>query len=146
MAYATVLCKQIEVPLSGERYEYMLVAPGQWLNDGKPLPDNYSGIVSISRALPFGPDDNKDGDKLTIGPYHFRVIGEDIIGDSYLCVLDRPVNWLTIGWYRTRQVARGVYIRLIVTAWIWGLAERDHNALPSWRDVYILNRLFGRKH
>ena len=85
------------------------------------------------------------GQLCQVGPFRLRVIESNVPFAAFVCRLD---GWRARAEWRGYRVLRGArwfYVRLILTAYVWGLADR-HEAYPvTWRDVRFLNRLFPKR-
>lgn len=70
------------------------------------------------------------------GQYKLIVIDEDLLRQDYLAVRDRGLKTkvLVIA-YKAKKLWQQVYPRLILTAWIWGLAEHYPGMIPTWQDL-----------
>jgi len=81
------------------------------------------------------------GETFWLGPFKLRVL------DSDFCSLEvwvRRDGWLSWGLAKLYIVGRHlerVYRKLVITAAVWGLARYDGYTVPTWRDVYLLERV-----
>lgn len=89
-----------------------------------------------------GPQDRYPavGDVHNLGPFRVRVVESHLVGfclvtrdgfKSYLMQDALALLW-TWTWIKTR---------IILTACVWGLGRWPDGAHPSWRDIYLINRL-----
>lgn len=83
----------------------------------------------------------KPGDVVHIGPFRFRYVAFAVQYLADILVLDNPLALPRVWRYWTKQYARNAYHRLILTLYVWGLAEHHRAAVPSWRDVPFLRRV-----
>lgn len=132
------------------------------------MPDSEWGMISVKRVpMPFdtfreeyywngkgyktrissafvedSPDVILSSRRLKIGPFSLRVLEFDPSTMSYLCVRDSLPGRFAEVKYHARYLSQNIYYRLILTAYVWGLAQRSEGTLPSWKDIYILRKLF----
>jgi len=89
----------------------------------------------------FGRDWAKTG-KLQIGPYRLRLIEQDRLRNDALFIREDYPFWrLVVAWHKYNRVPDLFYRRLIITLAVWRLARYREATIPTWRDVYILDRL-----
>lgn len=75
---------------------------------------------------------------IEIGQFRLRVIDYDVSSRQMLCVND---NWRgTLRYYAgsTSRLVDGFYRRLILTLYVWGLADLPEWKPPSWRDIKFI--------
>lgn len=100
----------------------------------------------ISRHLMYLIDNRVEvGDVITIGPFRSKIIEDDIERYSFLVTrMDKPFWWLRYIWHRYNKSLDLTYRRFITTLAVWRLAEYNPAAIPSWRDIYIIQKLRAR--
>lgn len=77
-----------------------------------------------------------------------------VLGRLCLRIISRVDSWygylvMRDGWkaqlfsflYRASLPFRWIYVRLILTLHVWGLARYEEDCVPYWRDVHILRRI-----
>lgn len=82
--------------------------------------------------------------RLWIGPYRLREIEDAdryMYGARTFCRDDRLIFRLIPIAFRVSELARIAYHRLIVTLAIWGFAEYHQAVVPSWREVYLVQKI-----
>jgi hypothetical protein len=86
--------------------------------------------------------DPEIGKVFWLGPYRLRFLERSILMDSWRVIRDD--NWISrvsYFYHRYGQALDLAYRRSVVTLGIWGLAELHPGAIPTWRDVYLFQRL-----
>jgi hypothetical protein len=103
----------------------------------------YTYTVPLMTApVPPGGAHIAQGSRVYIGPYRFRYIGYCVAHLADLLVIDNPWGrWSLFTWH-ARNLLRLILTRLILTLYVWGLAEyhlADRDV--TWRAVPALRRL-----
>ena len=85
---------------------------------------------------------------IQIGPYHLRLVDDNENGCYWYQLtyirLDYPLWWLLVFWHRINSAFDLVYRRMIFTMVVWGLADHDPAAIPTWRDIKVVKWLTKR--
>jgi hypothetical protein len=112
------------------------------------------GIRTYTRRLDGGPyffanvgRCMEPGERVFIDPWHFRYVGFSIRHLADIVVLDSTWNRLRVWWYMRRLALTRVKHRLILTAYVWGLTDREmfRRKEPAWRDVRFLRPIVDWK-
>jgi hypothetical protein len=79
------------------------------------------------------------GQVIRIGAYRVRVLQIEL---GWRTVLGVRENWLGVPrlyGHKLAQFIDGVYRRIILTMFVWGLAERGYQGyIPTWRDIKLV--------
>lgn len=129
-----------------------------------PPVDRTGWIEETCRELPFGAcsytrrlsgpgpyylaevrGERSPGDVVTIGPWRFRYVDYSIRNLADVLLLDTPPNRLRHGWYLCMRRLRDVLSRVVLTLYVWGLADFQRYAEPSLRDVPALRPLLDAR-
>lgn len=85
----------------------------------------------------------KVGSRFTASFVPVLVVEGDLIG--FVCRLDTPRNRFYVGLRQLHNVLFSIYIRLLLTLHVWGLAIREHhNGLTghiTWRNIKLVKWL-----
>jgi hypothetical protein len=111
--------------------------------DGKLFDESYNGLVWVS-SLFVDFNSIKSGDVFTVYGRRFRAIERDILMDAWLCSADMALSRLIVIQYKVSQLLRDIKARLVVTAYVWGLAEVNYDKIPKWRDIYAIDWLYRK--
>jgi len=87
---------------------------------------------------------SEPGDKFEFGPFRLRVLEAErgFFHNTVLAVRDRGVvTDLRCLWHRVGRLAQIAYTRFIITLAVWRLAERNEGAIPTWRDIHLLQKV-----
>lgn len=89
----------------------------------------------------FGRDKFRVGEVVGFGDLRVRVTAElDVARDAYPCERDgMHARWSALSAPISR-ILDLVYRRMVITAAVWRLAKYHEAAIPTWRDVYALDR------
>jgi len=118
---------------------------------GAPIHYDYAWVgkspyVRISRCLLDSiqsPIDNI----VHIGPYKLKLIDNDRIFGPFIYIrMDYPFWWLAVAWHKASRLLDITYEKLIITLAVWGLAEYNQAVLPTWRDIYLVQKLMKMFH
>ncbi len=84
-----------------------------------------------------------DGQKtIRLGQYKLRLLDHNPIGDYYWYQLIKsPFSYILIFVFRIGIFLDMIYRRIILSLWIWGLADRDEWVSPSWRNIKLVKKL-----
>jgi hypothetical protein len=95
----------------------------------------------LSEIVGFGGGDRT---KIQIGPYKLLRVQDDPAWDSVLYVRADKLGALRVALYKSTRLLDLFYRRLIVTLAVWNLAEFTPAAIPSWRDIKLIERLLKK--
>jgi len=104
-----------------------------------------TALVSLRSLMYLDLDSNelKRGE-FNIGPYPVKLIGRDgWYGDYILIRTDNYTWWWT---YLKEKAYPHLYMlksRIIMTCWVWGLADTKSGVVPEWSDIKFIKRLKG---
>ncbi len=130
-----IIATRIPLPLDRHRIEYALE------NDQKPIRVSYDLLAFDTEMTPAELHAIAEGDVLRVGPYRVKVFEcrvmwtYDYRGELYGWGSSARY-WL----YRATRWMDGVYRRIILTAYVWGLADCEAGYIPSWRDLKVFRR------
>ena len=91
--------------------------------------------LSRRKALP------RPGERFRLGPLHLLCHEKVFIYNAVIVEMAGPIARLRFWLRRITRLAELVYVRLILTAEVWGLATCDSGRIPSWRDLYVVKWL-----
>ena len=84
----------------------------------------------------------KEGARITVGPYKFRVLEYGFFDDVYLTIQDKwPLWWLAIAWHKINKLPDLFYRRLICTLAVWKLADYSDATVPYIGDVHLVQKV-----
>ena len=85
----------------------------------------------------------RSGDKFEIGPFRFRFLERGKYQFHQILALRERgiVTDIRYFWHRFGRLADVVYRRSVLTLTVWRLAEYQEGQIPSWEDMYILQKL-----
>lgn len=87
------------------------------------------------------------GDEVELGPFKLKIIDEDIIRRAFLVTrMDNPFWRLIYLWHCYNKSFDLAYHRFITTLAVWRLAEYNPAVIPSWRDIYFIQKIRNKLH
>lgn len=138
-----LMVKKTILPLHGIQVEYRLCKRDSmlfvWNTDDRLVPPNEVKFVAIDSELA------PASGQFALGPYRFRVVERDMLSGMMICAVDNWFAPIRIGLYRSTRWLDGIYRRLIITAYVWGLATYGEWAMPTWRDLKVVQWIIKRK-
>lgn len=103
-------------------------------------------VTTLSRRLLLQSADcitiNEEENVIKAGPYKLEVLEWHYDIDRILAVRQAGLRTkvFVVG-YKVKKLWLEVYHRLILTAWIWELANRTPGEVPTWQDLKIIKWL-----
>jgi len=96
-------------------------------------------LAYLSYTRPLVRSAQINDDIIVLGPFRLRIIKHE----WPFCIVARDgfKARLLYRMYRCVRYTEVVYRRLILTAAVWGLARYDRDCIPTWRNVYALDRI-----
>ena len=97
----------------------------------------------VSRdLLELGYKERYIGDEVELGPFKLKIVDEDFARRAFLVTrMDKPLWQLRYLWHRYNKSLDLAYRRSITTLAVWRLADYNPAVIPSWRDIYFLNKI-----
>jgi|ERR1044072_3541377 hypothetical protein len=86
----------------------------------------------------------KQGDSLAFDTYRLKVLDYEFYSDSYLVCRDTDAKaqlLFAFDWIRERL--KNTKQRIIMTFFVWGVADRELGRYGDWKDIKIVRYLFG---
>ena len=115
---------------------------------GAPIHRDYKWVgetpyVRISLILLYFIQSLKDNlDIVQIGPYKLQLIEKSWRYHIYVR-MDYPFWRLAVAWHKASRLLYIAYGKFIVTLAVWGLAEYNQAVEPTWRDIYLIQKMKG---
>lgn len=86
---------------------------------------------------------SREGDEFSLGPFRLLVIDYDLMRDQILVIQTGRMAWLRLYIHKAIRGMDLAYRRFVVSMCVWGLAKYNPARIPTWRDIYLLDKLFG---
>lgn len=102
-------------------------------------------FLSVAERSKLDVENLREGDVFSLGPFRLLVVDYNLMREQLLVMQTGHMARLRLHIHKATRWVDQAYRRLILMACIWGLAKYNPYTVPTWRDVYFLNRIFGRK-
>lgn len=141
--YAQVLVTSTVLPLGYQDRQYSLVADDE-AGRSTDVSSSWHGPIRMNLFGDLYELPRQSGAVFQLGSFRLRVIEYEPWSGTLICAVDGLNARRLIAVRQIEQRLRWIYLRLIITTHVWGLADHNDNVVPSWRDVRILSHLHRR--
>lgn len=80
------------------------------------------------------------GETFFVGPFQLKVLEIDLVASFIYATQDNWQGQIRYLVHRWSRLLDKIYRRSIITLAVWRLASYEAHRVPSWKDVYLLNK------